>query len=307
MRIGVLSGVNEKSRSHNSARFVYEIEERGHKAEIINYNKSVISILESGRELSRIDQKGRLRSIDVDVVIPRMSKSAIGIIALEMLVSKGIPTTASPDSIRTASDKLKTQILLDQHGIATPYSIAPIGSTPRKLTPLLDLVEPNRKRPIITKMRKGSQGKGVIIADSRRSAISQIQGVPSSHPYMIQEFIDPIEADVHADYRVITIGGLSKIAMRRSTKNVDEFRANISLSGRGDEHILTDREVEIAERASDILGGSVLGVDIMRSARGPLVTEVNSNPGLGIEKITGFNVVGAIVEHAIYLAEQRYQ
>jgi ribosomal protein S6--L-glutamate ligase len=304
MRIGVLSGSSPDARYSNT-RFTEVIEERGHSPEIINYGETIAAVLESGRSLSSVTKEG-FRPVDVDVVIPRIgSKRAMGIMALEMLVSKRVPSTASPASLEIANNKFRTQILLDEHGIPTPYSVAPTGRAPKKLGPLLDLVEPDRKRPIITKLQKGSLGKGVVISDSRRSATSHIQSIPNDRAYLIQEFIDPVEdSGEHSDYRVIMVGGIDVVAMRRSTTNPEEFRANLALDGNGYTHELTDREREIAQRTAKIIGAGVLGVDIMRSKRGPLVTEVNGNPGLGIEAITGFDVVGAIVDYAITLGEQ---
>jgi ribosomal protein S6--L-glutamate ligase len=168
---------------------------------------------------------------------------------------------------------------------------------------MINMVEPDRRHPVIIKRLRGSHGVGVQIAESRRSTKTAVDNM--NVPFMVQEFAEDPEAEnLHSDIRLIVIGGKLLTAMRRVSSDVDEIRSNLSQGAVGEPYEPTQRERELAERSVEAIGLQIGGVDIMRSKRGPLVNEVNVSPEFGIETVTGVNVARAIVELAIANASE---
>jgi len=292
MEIGILSSAKKGFRW--DARLVEEIEKSGNNARIIDYTKTFIGITEAGRVLYS-DQK-RLKPINVDAVIPRIGRLVdMGRAVLLLLESQGKYTTTSSEAIPRASNKLMTQILLDQARIPTPYSISPTGKTTKNLRAAFRMIEPDPDKKVIIKNLRGSHGKGVRIGKDLMSAVSIADG--NERPYMIQEFIESEEADsLSADIRIIVVDGVAIAAMKRRSTNKHEFRSNLAKGAKGEPYDPTPREVELAIEATSVLGLIVSGVDLMKSVRGSLVDEVNSNPGFGIERYTDANVAKAYVD-----------
>lgn len=300
MRIGVLTSA--RPRFSDNARLNHEITERGHETVFIDYTQTIVAITEEGRQLLEVDKHGEHSPIKVDAIIPRIGRLATaGALAVAIFETNNIPTTASSAAIRLAKNKVLSQIAFDSVGVPTPYSVAPTARTPNNPNEMLKLIEKDKFRPVIIKTTTGSLGRGVVLAESRRSALSQLQGFDAKNvPFLVQEFVEaPDKQDKHSDIRMFVVDGNIVASMRRQSADEDEFRANVSLGGRGEEYEPTPREAEIALRAYESTGLRVAGVDAMRSIRGPLITEVNSNPGFKIEELTGRNVAGAIVDLAI--------
>ncbi len=292
MEIGILSAASKNNRWN--ARFVEEIEKTGNTAKIIDYTKTFVGVVEEGRVL--FSDERRLKPIEVDAVIPRIGKFVSkGLIVLKLLESKGVFTTTSSVSIENARNKLETQILLDQAGVPTPYCISPVGDNPKHLRAAFRKIQPDPDKKVMVKNLTGSHGKGVRPASDLSYALPIADG--NTQPYMIQEMILPEDPDAPSyDKRLIVVGGVVVAAMKRTSRSKHELRANLAKGAKGEPYESTPRENELAINATIAVGGLTSGVDFFDSYRGSLVGEVNSNPGLAIEKITGVNVTGAYVD-----------
>lgn len=302
MRIGIMSASVHGEDLRENRRLVEEIAALGHEASVINYRRTAVAITEAGRLVLSFDDRGREEPVEVDAVIPRIGRYVeSGTLVLRALISNGVYSTASPDAVMLAKDKMTAQIALDAAGIPTPYSVAPSGRTPDNPIGMLRLVEPDPKKPTVIKTTRGSHGRGVSLAESRRSAKSQVQSLASSNvSYLVQEFAEAPEVEnLHSDIRLIVVEGRVVAAMKRQAKDEDEFRSNLALGAEGVAYDPTPRERELAERSAQAIGLSVGGIDIMPSTRGPLVSEVNVSPEFGIEVVTGVNVARAIAELAV--------
>jgi ribosomal protein S6--L-glutamate ligase len=309
MRIGILSGHPKGAAFENNMRLMDEAKKVGAEAVVINYKKTVAAIRGYGRQLLAVGDGGSLEPIEVDVIIPRIGKDVeSGIRAIDVLTSNGIPTTAPSSAVSMAKDKFASLVQLDRGGVPVPYSVAPTGQTPAKSAKMIELIQPEKSKPVIVKSLRGSKGRGVFLSESRRSAVSQVEGLASNDvDYLVQEFIDPPSDEKRpSDVRIFVVDGEVVAAMERTAAVEDEFRSNLDLGGNAHTYEPTPREREIALRSAEIIGARIVGFDGMHSYRGMLATEVNVNPGLGIEEVTGINVAGAMVDLAIKMAEQRH-
>ncbi|MEI6755857.1 MAG: RimK family alpha-L-glutamate ligase [bacterium] len=308
MRIGILSASTQGAELHENKRLSEEIQELGHEPEVINYRRTAVAVTEEGRILYGYDDNDSPYPIEVDAVIPRVGKFVeAGAMTLRLLTSKNIYSTADPSSIERAKSKMLTHIMLDSNGIPTPHSIHPTGTMPEKPRETLSLLESDRSRPIILKTNRGSHGKGVVLADTRRSAISIAQAFQSEKTnYLMQEFAqDAEDSSLTSDIRLFVVENQIIAAMKRQAKDEDEFRSNLKQGGDGMIYEPTPRETELALKACEIMDLQVAGVDIIPSRRGPLVNEVNVSPEFGIEKVTSVNVARAIAELAIRKAGEK--
>lgn len=313
MRIGILSASLKGERLYENQRLMEEISAYNvggpHEPVLINYRQCAVAVTQEGRRLYQYDSEDKPHIVEVDAVIPRIGKFVeAGTLVLKQLYSKGLYTTATPEAVVNAKDKASTAILLDSVGLPIPYTLAVTGIRPKeKPLETLKLIEPEPRRAVILKKNRGSHGTGVALAESRRSAISQFQAMQSDGPpnFVVQEFLDAPDNDFAKDIRVIVVDGNVVAAMMRSSRNKDEFRANLSQGGEGSPYDLTDREAEYAIRAAGAVGLSVAGVDMIPSHRGSLVNEVNVSPEFGIEKVTGINVAQVIARLAIDKALER--
>ena len=182
-------------------------------------------------------------------------------------------------------------------GVPTPKTIAAVSPKNRKILPLLvDNLQKKNDVPIIVKTRLGSLGNGVTILESRRSAISHLEA--TQKPSLVQKMIIPSNVDT----RVFIVGGKIVASMQRRG-GVKEFRANLSKKGVGHKYALSDYQAEIALKTAENSMLGVVGVDIMTDmfTQSDYVIEYNSNPGLGIEKVTGVNIIRLIAKFAIDL------
>jgi ribosomal protein S6--L-glutamate ligase len=159
--------------------------------------------------------------------------------------------------------------------------------------------------PIIIKLARGTHGRGVVLAESRKAARSVMQGFylmdDDGTNILLQEYI---EESAGTDIRAFVVGGQVVASMKRQSLN-DDFRSNLHQGGEGTTIKLTDDERRTALKAAKAMGLSICGVDMMRSNRGPLVLEVNSSPGFGIEQVTGRDVASKIIEYVERNAKQK--
>ncbi|MBN9543025.1 MAG: RimK family alpha-L-glutamate ligase, partial [Alphaproteobacteria bacterium] len=188
-------------------------------------------------------------------------------------------------------DKFWSLQLLASHNVRIPLTMFSHSNENTK-----SLIEKVGGAPLIIKLLEGTQGLGVVLAQTDSSAenlIGAFKGVKAN--ILVQEYIKEASG---SDIRCFVIGDEVVAAMERKAMREGEFRANIHRGGVGKEVILTDEEKDMAVRAAKIMGLGVSGVDLLRSERGPQVIEVNSSPGLkGIEQVTGIDVASKIIEY----------
>jgi ribosomal protein S6--L-glutamate ligase len=201
----------------------------------------------------------------------------------------GVYSVNESVAITRSRDKLRALQLLARKGIGLPKT--GFANAPGDTDDLLKLVG---GAPVVIKLLEGTQGVGVVLAETRKAAESVIEafrGLKAN--FMVQEFIR--EAD-GADIRCLVVGDKVVASMMRKGKE-GEFRSNLHRGGTAKLIKITPEERRTAARAAQIMGLNVAGVDLLRSARGPVVMEVNSSPGLeGIEKATGKDVASLIIE-----------
>lgn len=226
-----------------------------------------------------------------DVVIPRVGASTMsqGIPVLRHFELLKVPTLNSSDSIQLSRDKLASHQVLAAHGVAVPntLSVRDVAQLPSALAEI--------GTPTVIKLHTGTQGNGVMVADTETSAAAMIHTLWGlNQEVMLQAFIDANNKDV----RVFVVGNRVIGAMQRSAAD-GEFRANIHLGASAEPFEVSPEIEEIALKTARVLGLDVAGVDIIEGSRGPLVLEANSSPGLqGIESATGLDIARAIILHA---------
>jgi ribosomal protein S6--L-glutamate ligase len=235
-----------------------------------------------------------------DALIPRIGTfaTAYSIAVVRQFDLLKVPVVNEPGPIARARNKLGCLQLLASKGIRVPDTL--ISRYPRNLDKLIELVGGT---PVILKLLRGTQGTGVIFAESHASVESMLETIWSlGEDIMLQRFIEESKG---RDLRVLVIDGKVRSCMRRIGAE-GEFRSNIHRGGMG-ERVELPREYERAAiAAAETVGLRLAGVDILESADGPLVIEVNASPGFqGLEAATGDNVAKMIVEHAAKLARER--
>lgn len=285
MRIAILS---RSSEIFSTSRLIESAEKLGHEVEVINPLRCYMNISSKTPE---IHYQGRVID-NFDAVIPRIGASITfyGTAVLRQFqIMNALPLNPSL-SITIARDKLRAHQQLSKKGI--PMPITGFAHSTDSTKDLINLVG---GAPLIVKLLVGTQGKGVILTETKKAAESVINAFRELDAYfLVQQFVK--EAD-NKDIRCIVLGDKVVACMQRTAKEGD-FRANIHTGGFAEEVEITDQEREIAIAACQALRIQCGGVDIIRSKDGPLVLEVNSSPGLkGIEGVTGFDIAGMIIKH----------
>jgi ribosomal protein S6--L-glutamate ligase len=175
----------------------------------------------------------------------------------------------------------------------------------RNSTDIDDLIEKIGGMPVIIKLARGTHGNGVVLAETKKAAKSVLQAFYLTNDdgtnVLLQEFV---KESAGTDIRALVVGSRVVASMKRQSLD-DDFRSNLHKGGEGKIIKLTEEERKMAVKAAKAMGLNVAGVDLMRSNRGPLILEVNSSPGFGIEKITGRNVAGAVIEYVEMNAKRR--
>ncbi|WP_034913719.1 MULTISPECIES: 30S ribosomal protein S6--L-glutamate ligase [Erwinia] len=283
MKIAILS----RDGSLYSCRRLLEAgKDRGHSMEVIdplscymNINPASSTIHYRGRQLAHFD-----------AVIPRIG-SAITFYGTAVLrqfeVCGSYPLNESV-AITRARDKLRSLQLLARQGIAMP--VTGFAHSPDDTHDLIEMVG---GAPLVVKLVEGTQGIGVVLAETRQAAESVIDAFRGLNAHiLVQEFIK----EAHGrDIRCLVIGGDVVAAIEREAREGD-FRSNLHRGGTARRVQITEQERDIAIAAANTLGLDVAGVDILRARRGPLVMEVNASPGLeGIESTTGLNIAGMMI------------
>lgn len=284
MKIAILS---RRPQLYSTRRLVEEAKKRGHAARVIDTLRCYMSV--SSHNPS-IHYRGEILT-DYDAVIPRIGASVTfyGTAVVRQFQTLGVFSVNDAISINRSRDKLRSVQLLSRKGIGLP--VTGFADSPDDIDDLIKMVG---GAPLVIKVLEGTQGIGVVLAETRSAAESVIEaflGMQTS--IIVQEYIKEAEG---ADIRCFVIGGEVIAAIMRQAKP-GEFRSNLHRGGVAKLIDITEEERLMAIRAAKIMGLNVAGVDLLRSNRGPLVMEVNSSPGLeGIERTTGENVAGMIID-----------
>lgn len=283
MRLAMLAR-NAGLYSHK--RLVEAAQARGHTLDVINTLHVHMNIT-SNKPVLRYGGK----SLPLyDAVIPRIGASVThyGLAVLRQFEMQGVFPLNESVAIGRSRDKLRALQLLARAGIGLPVTAFAHG--PRKAE---DVIKEVGGAPCVIKLVEGTQGMGVILAETEASAKSIIEAFSAANiNILVQEYVAEAEG---SDVRALVVGGSVVAAIRRVGKT-GEFRSNLHRGGFAEQTPVSDEERLTAIRAAAVLGLNVAGVDMLRSNRGPMVLEVNSSPGLkGIEQATNADVAGAII------------
>jgi len=274
---------------YSTARIAEEFEKAGHYVEHIDHTKC--SVLLSG-ERPRIFFESENITDEFDAVVPRIGTTVTrhGAAIVKQFELNHVFSTAKSLGILKARNKVATLQLMSKKGISIPKTVFSIN--PNNVEDQIELLG---GAPVIIKLQEGTQGKGVILAESKKSAKSVIDTLYNMNTsILLQEFIQEANGE---DLRIIVVGNKIVASMKR-TSGLDDFRSNVHRGAEIQKVQLTPREKYMALNATKHLGLGVAGVDLIRSKSGPLLIEVNASPGLkGIESATGVNVAKAIVRY----------
>ncbi len=290
MNIGILSR-NPKLYSTN--RLIEAAEQRGHQVRSIDVLRCYMNIT-SNKPTVHYKRGGKTEKLHFDAVIPRIGASVTGYgtAVLRQFEVGGIYSVNESVAITRSRDKLRAHQLLARKGIGMP-----ITSYANMADATEEIIEFVGGAPLIVKVLNSTQGKGVLLAETQKAAESLINAFRDLRTdFLVQEFIKEAGG---ADIRCFVIGEKVIAAMMRKAKE-GEYRSNLHRGGVATVIKLTPQERSLAVRTAKVMGLDIAGVDIVRSDRGPLVLEVNSSPGLeGIEKATGKDVAGAIIDYIV--------
>ncbi|MDL2362963.1 MAG: RimK family alpha-L-glutamate ligase [Patescibacteria group bacterium] len=290
MRIVILS---KGPGNYSTRRLKEEAAKRGHEVRVINYAKCYVTV-ERGNPA--VHYKGE-EVKDVDVVIPRIASSLTkyGTSIVRQFEMQNVPTITSSIAIVRSRDKLRSMQLMAKAGIGIPKTVFA-----REEADLDVVLEQVGGAPVIIKVARGTHGNGVVLAETRKAAKAVMQAFyVESVSFVVQEFI---AESAGVDIRAFVVNGKVVSSMMRQSLD-DDFRSNLHQGAEGIAVKLTPEERKTAQKAAKAMGLPICGVDMMRSERGPLVLEVNSSPGFGIEKVTGANVACKVIEHAELVAK----
>jgi ribosomal protein S6--L-glutamate ligase len=306
MRIGILSAELGAEDVYENKRLVREIRLKGHRAQIINYRKTVLVTTKNKGVLFHPDGRGVLQPVRLHAVIPRINEADeqsinLAALALESLMANGVYSTASPSAIRLSKNKIASLMVLAGN-VPVPRSAAVTGTESYQvdIDIVLKTVEPNPSKRLIIKTNTGTHGRGVMPANTRGEAGAILDGFLAHNvPVMIQQFVEPTRRGRYIDLRFVVVGGKVVSAMKRMATKKDEIRANITLGGQGLFYEPSETETQTAINAAKAMGLGVAGVDIIPSGKSRVVIEVNSSPGFIIEQVNQVNVAKKIVALAV--------
>jgi ribosomal protein S6--L-glutamate ligase len=272
---------------YSTSRLVEAAENRGHEVEVIDYLRCYMNITAHNPQV--MYQGHALEGIDA--VIPRIGApyTFYGTAVVRQFEMAGVFCVNESQAISRSRDKLRCLQLLARKGIGIPVTAA--ADSTRDIEGLMKIVG---GAPMVVKLVEGTQGIGVVLAETDKAAESVIQAFRGlSANILVQEFIGESKG---SDIRCFVVGGKVVASMRRQGPP-GEFRSNLHRGGSAEKIRLTPEERATATRAAKTMGLNVCGVDLLRSNHGPVVMEVNSSPGLeGIEGSTGVDVAAKIME-----------
>jgi ribosomal protein S6--L-glutamate ligase len=284
MKIAMLAR-NANLYSHK--RLKEAAESRGHQLDIINTLRCTMnitshrpSILYNGETLGQYD-----------AVIPRIGASITqyGLAVLRQFEMMGVWPLNESVAIGRSRDKLRSMQIFAKHGLGLP--VTAFAHDPRQTDEVLKIAG---GAPVVIKLLEGTQGIGVVLSETEKSAKSVIEAFRGANVnILVQEFIKEAGS---SDIRIFVVGGKVVASMMR-TGAAGDFRSNLHRGGSAKTIKITPEERSTAIRAAKVMGLNVAGVDILRANHGPVIMEVNSSPGLeGLENVTGLDIAGKIIE-----------
>ncbi len=285
MKILILS---RNTKLYSTKRLVEACKTRGHEVMVVDHSKCDLVIEKGG---PAIHYKGE-KLTGIDAVIPRIGASItfFGTAVVRQFEMCNVFSAVESQAIVRSRDKLRSLQLLSRAGLGMPKTIFTNHSKDVK-----KVVDNIGGAPLVIKLLEGTQGLGVVLAETSKAAESVIEAFYSLKTrIIIQEFIAEAKG---ADIRAFVVDGEIVGAMKRQGKE-GEFRSNLHRGGSAQLIKLSRAEKAAALNAAKTLGLAIAGVDMLQSSRGPLILEVNSSPGLeGIEKATSVDVAGKIIEY----------
>jgi len=285
MRIALLS---RNRRLYSTNRIIEAAESRGHEIVVIDVLRAYMNI---ASHKPTIHYRGKVLE-GFDCVIPRIGASVThyGTAVLRQFEMMGVTPLNESVAVTRSRDKLRSLQLLSRKGIGMP--LTGYASKPDDIKDVIKMVG---GAPLVVKLLQGTQGIGVVLAETQKAAESVIEGFMGvKADILIQEFIKEAGG---ADIRCFVIDGKVVAAMKRQGAP-GEFRSNLHRGGASSLIRITPEERSTAARAAKIMGLTVAGVDLLRSNHGPVVMEVNSSPGLeGIEGATGKDIAGMMITY----------
>lgn len=284
MNIAILS---RNPKLYSTRRLVEACEARGHKVRVIDILKCYIDIASDNSAIWYMGEK--LESFDA--VIPRIGASVThyGLAVIRQFEMMGVYCLTDSIALARSRDKLRALQLLSKKGLGLPKT-----SVAHNVDDASELIKLVGGTPLVVKLSEGTQGRGIVLAETPKAAESVIEAFKElKAEFLVQEFIREANG---CDLRCFVIGKKVVASMERKAK-VGEFRSNLHRGGSATSVKLTALERSTAVKAAQAMGLRIAGVDLLRSNRGPLVMEVNSSPGLeGIEKASEKNIADLIVE-----------
>jgi ribosomal protein S6--L-glutamate ligase len=284
MKIAILS---KGTANYSTKRLKEEALKRGHEVRIVNYAQCYVTMERSNPV---VRYRGEVLE-GFDVIIPRIASSLTmyGGSVVRQFEMQNVFTTTSSIALVRSRDKLRSMQLLAKSGVGIPKTVAA-----RETADVRDVLDQVGGAPVIIKLARGTHGKGVVLAETRKAAEAVMQAFyVEGLNFLVQEFVSESAGE---DIRAFVVNGKVVASMKRQSLS-DDFRSNLHQGGEGTPVKLTDEERKTAQKAAKAMGLPICGVDMMRSARGPLVLEVNASPGFAIEKVTGHNVAAKIIDY----------
>ena len=283
MKIALLS---RNTRLYSSRRLVEAAQKRGHEVRVVDALRCYMNISSNKPALHYRGED----LTDFNAVIPRIGASITfyGTAVLRQFEMMGVYPLNESVAVTRSRDKLRSLQLLSRKGIGMP--VTGFANSPDDIPDLIKMVG---GAPLVIKLLEGTQGIGVVLAETRKAAESVIEAFLGLNAnIMVQEYIKEAGG---ADIRCLVVGGKVVAAMKRQAAE-GEFRSNLHRGGSASLIKLRPEERQTAVKAAKIMGLNVAGVDLLRADRGPVVMEVNSSPGLeGIERATGKDVADMII------------
>ncbi|TVP67214.1 MAG: 30S ribosomal protein S6--L-glutamate ligase [Nitriliruptor sp.] len=291
MNIAILS---RNAQLYSTRRLKEAAEQRDHTVRIVDYLRCVIDITSHRPAIVYGGQKLE----GIDAVIPRIgaTHTFYGTAVVRQFEMMGVYPAVESQAISRSRDKLRALQLLAAEGVGLP--VTSFAHSTKDIEGLISLVG---GAPLVVKLLEGTQGMGVVLAETTKAAESVIGAFRQLDAnILVQEFIKEAGG---SDIRAFVVGNQVVAAMERTAAPGD-FRSNVHRGGSARRIRLTPEERATAKRAAKILGLTIAGVDLMRSNHGTVVLEVNSSPGLeGIEAATGVDVAGKVIEYIANHAE----
>lgn len=293
MKIAILS----KGGANYSTKRLKEVAKaRGHEVRVINYAKCYVSV-----EKKQLVIRYKGESLEhFDAIIPRIAQSytKYGTAVARQFESQGSYSTASSLAINRSRDKLRAYQVLAKAGVGIPKTVFA-----RETANFEDVIELAGGAPLIIKVARGTHGNGVVLAETPKAAKAVMQAFyVEGVNFLVQEFIKESAGE---DIRALVVGSQVVASVKRQSLD-DDFRSNTHQGGIGVPVKLTEEERKTAIRAAKAMGLPICGVDMMRSAQGPLVLEVNSSASLKTpELVTRRDVATKIIEYIECNAKRR--